>query len=254
MFEDYEGINSPLENVGDSQSIYDRMEITPDELRYVAEVIPLGESEILASRIDELSGTVPPKAIDSNMSIAAMLEPIKDGLDPLYLEAPSDHEQVLEIADAMEGIEGLQFDKWRDMTMDERLDTINELEQTVSDIAHRPSCPVELREMGDKTAGFYNYETKTLVINSSYIESSSPESFSETIKTVIHEGRHAYQDYNINEREVHAKEYEIAAWKNNWNYYLDAERFGFEKYAKQPVEADAFAFESDVFNQYLKRA
>lgn len=253
MLEEYEGIYGSLENGNDFQSINDRVEITPDECNYIAEVIDLGESDILASRIDELGNTFPPKAIDSNMTVAAMLEPIKCDIDTLYLEAPSDHEQVLEIADAMEDIEGLQFDRWLEMSVDERLDTLNELEQKVSDIAHRPSCLVELRDLGNKTAGYYNDETKNLIINSSNIESSSLDHFSETIKTVIHEGRHAYQDYNIHYREVHSKEYDVAAWRDNWDNYLEAERFGFAKYRKQPVEADAFAFEADVFNQFLKR-
>ena len=73
--------------------------------------------------------------------------------------------------------------------------------------------------------------------------------------TLIHEGRHAYQDYNLNEREVHPRSGDVSNWRLNEERfgYQDAEHCGMKAYALQPVEADARAFAEDVLKQYFNK-
>ena len=88
-----------------------------------------------------------------------------------------------------------------------------------------------------------------------YIKDNDSISFKQTLDTLIHEGRHAYQDYNMTEREVHPREGEVNMWKWNENDigYQDANFCGFEAYAMQPVETDARAFAEDVLKSYFEK-
>lgn len=38
----------------------------------------------------------------------------------------------------------------------------------------------------------------------------------QTIDTVVHEGRHAYQHYNVEVRTVHESDAEVASWRENF--------------------------------------
>lgn len=94
---------SKLENVKDYMETnrYVCGKFAMPELKYVGEILPLGNTDLLIARIDELNGRKPPKAIDSDRAVAELLEPIKDKIDPLYLEAPSDNAQVEAISDVI---------------------------------------------------------------------------------------------------------------------------------------------------------
>ncbi|MCM1352934.1 MAG: hypothetical protein NC250_09420, partial [Alistipes senegalensis] len=99
-----------------------------------------------------------------------------------------------------------------------------------------------------------NPTDKTITINSTYLEASSrnPEIFQEILDTLIHEGRHAYQDYNMNEREVHPRRSEIDSWRENEScgYYSgDASELGARLYRFQPQETDARQFAQDVIEK-----
>lgn len=100
----------------------------------------------------------------------------------------------------------------------------------------------------------YSNNSNLIVINSDVIESNSFNDYREALDTLVHEGRHAYQNYNLYEREVHPRGGDISNWKlNEFSYgYQDAEHFGFKAYALQPLEADARAFAEDVLNEFLK--
>lgn len=71
-----------------------------------------------------MSNRQPPLAIDSNPQVSEIIEPIRDQVPNEYLEAPSDIEQVEQISEVMQGIEGLDYDSWKNLTVDERLVTV----------------------------------------------------------------------------------------------------------------------------------
>lgn len=257
MYEDYEGCSDTqgLEGFADSKSLNERNYISGTEQSYIEEVMPYMDSELLAARIDEMGGFQPPKAIDSNKDVSDLIEPMKEDINPIYLEAPADSVQISEAVEAMENIDGLEFKDWKESSFEERVEALQKLEDKVSEIAHRPSCYLNVQDLGEGNYGYFDPNTKEITLNSSYINSDNFADYKETLDTVLHEGRHAYQDYNITEREVHPRGTEVENWRLNNNGdlgYLDAQTWGFELYQYQPMEADARAFAGDAINQFLK--
>lgn len=226
--------------------------LTTPELEYVSEVFPLGNTDLIVSRIDELNGRKPPKAIDSDRSVAELLEPIKDKIDPLCLEAPSDHIQVESISDVMGQMDELHYDRWEKLSFDKRMEVLQLLENEAAKIAHRPSCVVVSQSLGEGHYGFYEQGTNCITINEDYVKLA--DCYEDVLDTLIHEGRHAYQDYNLNVRETHPRHGEVSNWNLNDLYgYQDAEHCGFKAYQLQPVESDARAFAEDVLKCYQEK-
>jgi hypothetical protein len=68
----------------------------------------------------------------------------------------------------------------------------------------------------------------------------------EMVDTIVHEGRHAYQDFAVQHPAAVADQRVVAAWAKNRINYLDAERYGQELYQSQPLEADAWSYAGAV--------
>lgn len=217
---------------------------------YLQECVDNGLPDSLVNRIDEFSSDVPPKAIDSNPEISELIEPVKDQIDNKYLEAPSDFEQVEQISDAMCEIKGTYYDDWKILSMSERLAAMQEVENAAAEISHRPACEVRCEDLPPGHLGYFSPVTKEIVLSSEFLNDDYT-SYKETLDTIIHEGRHAYQDYNLNERQVHSSQGDITNWKINENIYgyQSEQIFGYKLYWMQPVEADARKFAEDVLTK-----
>ena len=248
MIEDYEGLSG-------SQHLENHDRLSDSQLNYIEEVLPLHNDNLLAERIDELNNCYPPKAIDSDRDVARLLDSVKEEISPLYLEAPQDGIQIEEISEMMSGIEGLEYSEWKELSYEERMEVLQEVEFKIAEIAHRPPCYVSSKSLGEGHYGYYTPGTNSLVVNSDVLSSNSFSDYKETLDTLIHEGRHAYQDYNLNEREVHPRSGDVSNWRLNEERfgYQDAEHCGMKAYALQPVEADARAFAEDVLKQYFNK-
>lgn len=232
---------------------YSRM--SPSQLDYLQEVMPIHRPELVINRIDELNGCKPPKAIDADQEVAEIIAPIKEGIDPIYLEAPQDGVQIEEIAERMTQMEGVDFSEWKELSMDERMEILQKMECEIANIAHRPACTILCKSLGKGHFGYYTTGKESITINSDCIRSNAFNDYKETLDTLIHEGRHAYQDYNLNKRQVHPRQGDLSNWKiNEQDYgYQDVKHCGFKLYELQPVEADARAFAEDVLKQYQNK-
>lgn len=250
MFEDIEGINQSVERAEETNNA-----LSPRQAAYINECVEGENPSALIDRIDELSSYQPPKGIDSNAEVAEIVEPLKDQIESKYLEAPADLEQVRQISDYLAGVDELRFENWQTLSPTERHQALLNAEYRIAEIEHREFCPIELKELPEGHFGYYSPVDKTITLNSRYVNDSDFSSYKETLDTLIHEGRHAYQDYNMTEREVHPRGGEVTNWK--WNEYeigyRNAELYGFEEYAMQPVETDARAFAEDVLSAYLNK-
>lgn len=247
---DYEGLQSGTDDSFDAEGM------RQVELDFISECVNPPRIEDLVDRVDDIEGGKPPKAIDHNQQVSDVIEPIRDDIPSKYLEAPSDNIQIEEISDSMRNIEGLSYEEWKELSPEDRLNVLQELESNIADIAHREECPISTKELGEGHYGYFDPNLKTITINSELFESDSFKDYKECLDTVIHEGRHAYQYYNLNEREVHPREGDLTNWKlNEFEYgYQDAETCGFKAYYMQPQEADARAFAEDILNKYIKEA
>ena len=252
MIEDYD---YKPEELSDVSGLKSTDSLSENQLDYLNEVLPTENYEMLADRIDELTDTDPPKAIDANRDIAELIAPVRDRIDTKLLEAPNDTVQIEQISDAMSDVEAIRYEEWKELSFDQRLEALNELEHTIAEIEHRNPCPVYAEKLGEGHFGYFDPINKHIVINSEYINSDSFTSHSEVLDTLIHEGRHAYQDYNLTEREVHPRQGEVENWRINEDEfgYRDVETYGFEDYRMQPLEADANAFAKDVLKQFNEK-
>lgn len=261
-----------LEACDEGRSMEGSGELSENEKDYIQEVLPLEDPELLVARVDELAGRYPPQAVDSNPEVAEMLIPAMDYLDSRYLEAPNDFEQAEMLSDSMVGIEGVEYDSWREMSLEERGAVLQEIENRAAEIEHRPACRVELRSLGvgpGAEAGHFTSrclptmsreevmealsEQPVITINKDLLDSSY-EGYKEALDTVIHEGRHVYQECNLYEREVHPSSGDLTNWR--WNEFecsyqsYDSTYLGEKLYWMQPLEADARKFAEDVLSKF----
>lgn len=250
MLEDIEGISASLKvtEVGHGS-------LSSAEVAYVSECVEGNNPSALIDRIDELSLVQPPKGIDSNNELAELIEPVKEQIDSKYLEAPADIEQINQIGDYLASVENLDYERWAELTPFQRLETLQNAENKIAEIEHRNPCKIKLEYMEPNHFGYYNPGDKTITLNALHVDSGNLSAYKDTLDTLIHEGRHAYQDYNMTEREVHPRGGEVNMWKWNENEigYQTALLCGFEAYAMQPVETDARAFAEDVLTNYFEK-
>lgn len=185
------------------------------------------------------------------------------------MEAPQDYIQIEQISDLLENCEELKFDNWTKLELSEKIDVLNDLESRIAEIEHRPACPVryddtmgEIEVYGDQVygrMGGYSPDTKDITLNANLLESSDPRVYLEVIDTVVHEGRHAYQDFNINVCEVHPRHSEVESWAETmgdgkWGYWGDCSTLiGQRLYEQQSVEIDARNFAHDVTDKITEK-
>lgn len=260
----YENLEQPSRIVKD---LSQTSELRQVELDYIKECVCPPRPEELVDRIDDIQGGQPPKALDADPRIAELIEPVKDKIPSQYLEAPNDMEQVEQISDLMSETKGLRLEEWKGLSLEQRVELINELEMRIAEIEHRPACPIVAKNLGAITESNGRLQghmgthvtnilgMESIEINSELLKSNNPVYYREVLDTVIHEGRHSYQTYNLEHRETHASKGDITNWRTNLNEYgyQNAQLCGFKSYWMQPVEADARKFAEDILTAYQKK-
>ena len=260
MMESIEDLSSSFSDSAQS------VEVSQVELDFIGECVSPPMPEELAMRIDDITGGVPPKAIDRNPEIAEMIEPIRDQIPSSYLEAPTDMEQVDQISDVLVETPELRPENWVELSLEDKVAVLNDLECKIAEIEHRPACPISAKDMGpierhgDNLFGSMGVHTtsiwgESITVNSRLLNSDNPLYFKEALDTLVHEGRHSYQNYNLYEREIHTSQGDLTNWRRNLDGfgYQNAQKCGFKLYWMQPIEADARKFAEDVLTAYYKK-
>ena len=279
-----------LENIENPESLDSHFELDDSQQQLVdLELNNVGGEELLANAesqdavIEIYDKTI--RQIRPDLKTAVNLSPMKsysptwndyidNYLESPYLEAFSDREQVEYISDYMSNIEDIRFENWKDLSLEQKVDVLNEMEHHIAAIEHRPAATISSEKLEDNTFGYQSNDS--IVINSTYLEQSStnPQALDKMLETLIHEGRHRYQQYNVEERLVHESPAQVETWRENFEElgYKDGspipiieigpiglftnERLsdlGFRLYYYQPVEVDARNFASDVMSGYHKK-
>lgn len=168
---------------------------------------------------------------------------------PELFEAPDDTEQINLATEQIKCIEDLKPENWMKLTKEERLEVMQETENCVAQISHREPCPVRCIPMTGRNLGFYNPRSGTITLREDLLLSNNIDSYKINLDTLIHEGRHAYQDYNLTVREVNSNHAAVEEWRANNRHYesgessiFDFKKVGFKLYWNQPVEYDARIF------------
>lgn len=183
-----------------------------------------------------------------------------------------DSDVASEIASELENMEDLRYENWVKLSEDQKLKLLNKVEETQSVLEHRDKMIVELEDLPKGTFGYQDADTNRIVLNRSYVLSDDPVHHRESVDTVIHEGRHAYQHYNVDVRTIHESDAEVASWRENfydpgYGYYQSQGRKLYilledgsihelsdkRLYEYQPVEVDARNFASDVMDKLDKQ-
>lgn len=174
-------------------------------------------------------------------------------LDDIKEFAPTSEIQAMEIRDVFLDMPELKFEEWRELASDEKVAALNALEQKVSDIAMRNPMKVQEEQTSENVMGYF--DGKSLVISKQLLMDNSYEGYKQTLDTLFHEGRHAYQDYNLYVSQVEQSSEMVEAWRVNNDIlgYDNGDRaifkeLGFYEYYTQPVEVDARIFAETVIN------
>lgn len=98
--------------------------------------------------------------------------------------------------------------------------------------------------------GFYNHMDNSFHINAAFILSGEPELIEEQVYTIFHELKHARQWAAIEGKLKGNKDYgysdeQIRTWAENLKHYIPT-FVSDEMYRKQPIEMDAYGFESII--------
>lgn len=269
-FGNIEGFSKSVENTSSA------IEISDSQLSYLKELdvpsdkwenMSSAQQDMVLSRINDRFAEM--DIDDKNIMADAVSRSFSPEIVESYFNkiehAPHDIEQIELVSDVLSDMQELKFENWEQLSLDERIDVVNKLETRVAEIECRPSCPIYIEDMGSISIedgnvygrlGGFNPDTKDITLNVEMLKSNDPAALRETLDTIIHEGRHAYQDYNVNECEVHSRHSEVLSWAETmeggkWGYCGGSSSLlGQRLYEQQSVEIDARNFALDVLDKY----
>lgn len=187
---------------------------------------------------------------DASENMTEGIENLETLDDVAHVEAGSrgfELETEGQIADSIEHLNQMpeiQPEQWEGLSIDERLNTVQNVENVMAEVQNRPSVPVELADLSPNEFG--GYDGQSIKINQDHI--AGGQDVKENVDTIIHEGRHAYQDYVISHPELVSDQEMVQSWADNFENYLDLQTYGAELYTDQPVERDAWTYAEAVRN------
>lgn len=182
-------------------------------------------------------------------------------------EIMTDFEMAEGIADYLESVEDLRLENWSKLSLSEREELLNRVEQHIAAIEHRPALKVEIQQLEPRHLGYQSASEHKIVLNSLYVGENDPAMHREVLDTIVHEGRHAYQHYNVDVKMIHESGSEVESWRENFYnpeyqyYHSGTQRIlipyndgsihdvDFRLYYYQPVEIDARNFAADVLTR-----
>lgn len=155
--------------------------------------------------------------------------------------------QVTKAALRLSLISKIRSSEWVVLDHQARTDALKSVENCLAEIQGRKGFSVVVERMKPNQMGYF--DGKRLHLNESLLKS---DQIQETVNTIIHEGRHAYQRYAIDHPGFHSDANQVRVWRTNFRNYLDPELYGYELYRNQQVEKDAFdyadAISKELFN------
>lgn len=152
--------------------------------------------------------------------------------------------QISEASHALQEMPEIQPGNWDALPPEERLNALQTVENTLAGIQQRPCFEVQSEPMDAGVFGYF--DGNGIVLNANHLEGNMP--VEELVDTVVHEGRHAFQQYAVEHPGTVPDANVVDAWIANRapGGYLSAEEYGQEIYQSQPVEADAWSYAGRV--------
>jgi len=214
--------------------------------------------------LEETSESISKETLEQDSPVLEKLESFLPFFEKT--EIVSDTKMVEEIAHCLERTRDFKFENWCKLSLEKREKVLNEVERKIAAIEHRPPLKVELRPLEPNHFGYQSAAENKIVLNSLIVGTNERSMHREVLDTIVHEGRHAYQHYNVDVKTIHESGSEVATWRENfydprYSYYRSGEQrvlivrngniedVDFRLYYYQPVEIDARNFSADVMSQ-----
>lgn len=148
-----------------------------------------------------------------------------------------------------DALQSLSAEEWSKLSVQEKLDTLQAVENEVAVREGRSPCKVQGQyiqsDSRGTTLGYYSRADRTITINTEQLDSNSKygNDYKVHLDTVLHEGRHAYQHQAVRGEIKHENTEELAAWTDNMQpgHYVTFEKNP-RGYFAQPIEQDARSY------------
>ena len=158
--------------------------------------------------------------------------------------------QVVRLAQCLNNMPEIKRENWLNLSFEDRAKVVQRIENQAAKIGCRPALTVETASMSESHRGYMDWSSQKIVLNESLLRSNKPEDFRQTMKTLLHESRHAYQYSNVSLERTEPNVEKYKAWALNYaTGYLAANIFGFRRYYLQPLEVDARVFSEAVVSK-----
>ena len=211
--------------------------------------IPAATDDLLRARL-ELRPEMKQEASDGPEAADNLLEKFSARLEQEKMEAErfSEEVQANRLAEYLQGMDEIKLEKWKDLSLEERREALQKIEDMAAEIGGRPALQVVVTQLPAGTRGAMNWGSKRINMNETLVSSDAPEDLRQAVKTLVHEGRHAYQFSNVYERRREPNSEKFEAWSVNLETmgYLSVKEYGFHLYYTQPVEVDARVYSESV--------
>jgi hypothetical protein len=151
--------------------------------------------------------------------------------------------QISDGIEALNQIPEIHSDRWEQLHEEqERLSALQDVEDRMANIQGRPRVSIESVPMPENMFG--GWDGESIKVNRDHLMGEQP--VMENVDTIIHEGRHAYQDYAISHPEIISDPGVVETWSDNMQDYKDIQTYGPEIYQDQPVERDAWSYATAI--------
>lgn len=218
--------------------------------------VPLSKAEKLVTEAVAKKNEI--QEVSSDAVPQRMKEICEKGNDVEWPYAPDDGLKVIEASEIINSTEELRPENWEKLSLDEKRVVLQDVENRLAEATNRPACEVVFEEMEEGTNG-YHVDGK-IALNIDRLENTSPDGIRKIVTTLVHEGRHEYQSFNIHLVQMGLPPIEpnvekVESWWINLidlGYQsgeiglFDFKKLGFKKYLAQPIEVDARVFAADV--------
>jgi DNA repair exonuclease SbcCD ATPase subunit len=153
----------------------------------------------------------------------------------------SDEQQIGYASVALNEIAAIQTENWATLDEFSRAKTLQEIEDIMAVYQSRPASNVMIKDMDPQLYGYF--DGNTIYINKAHVSNRDTKY---VIDTILHEGRHSYQNYAISHPSVRSDLKQVNKWRKNFRHYLNPSIYGQEFYESQPVEADARTYAEKI--------
>lgn len=183
---------------------------------------------------------------DTSDETDAAAEDISDSSDQDDFQLETDA-QVCDAVTTLSDNQEIKPENWETLDEGERLNALQGVEDQMAEIQGRESLPVIADHDLDRNI-YGGYNGSEIRINSDHVTGN--QSIEENVDTIIHEGRHAFQDFAAQNPGVVSDNSVVDQWAENLEpgNYLSAELYGQAAYENQPVEADANSYTSSIID------